>query len=202
MNDAHSEVEVERKWLLHRLPDGLVDESLPVRSARIQILQGYLPPVSPDDPAWRDAKMATEHDVPTVGRIRAVESEAGNRYFHTLKAGSGLVRHEFEREISEAAFRAAWPSTAGRRLEKTRWRLHEEGVCWEIDRFVGLDVILVEAEIPSVEAAASLELPAWLKPVVDREVTDEDRFTNAEMAFRSGLGLGDVGPEGSSPESR
>ncbi len=202
MNDARTDIEVERKWLLHRLPEGLLDESLPVRSARIQILQGYLPPVSPDDPAWRAAKMATEHDVPTVGRIRAVESEAGNRYFHTLKAGSGLVRHEFEREISEAAFQAAWPSTLGRRLEKTRWRLHEEGVCWEIDRFVGLDVILVEAEIPSVEAAASLELPAWLKPVVDREVTDEDRFTNAEMAFRSDLGLGDVGRGGSPPESR
>ena len=201
MSDAHRHIEVERKWLLHRLPDRLLGTPDP-ECTRLEIRQGYLPPVSPDEPAWSEASRASEHEVPTVGRIRAIESDRGNRYVHTLKSGSGLVRHEFEREISEEAFQAAWSATAGRRLAKTRWRVPEGEVCWEIDRISGLDVVLAEVECASIELASSVTLPEWLAAVVDREVTEEDRFTNAEMAFQSGLATGDPGFEGGVDEIR
>ena len=186
MTASRSEVEVERKWLLRGLPKRLVGTIGP-EFTRIHIRQGYLSPVSPEDPAWDAAREATPDDVPVVGRIRSIDGSRGRSYLHTLKSGSGLVRHEFERPLSESAFEAAWPSTRGRRLEKTRWRIVEDGVCWEIDRILGLDIVLLEAEIPTVEAARGIEVPGWLGEVVEREVTDEPTFTNAEMAFRSGF---------------
>jgi hypothetical protein len=56
---------------------------------------------------------------------------------------------------------------------------------WEIDRFDGLPVVLAECELPSVDAP--LEIPAWLAPWIEREVTEEPAFRNFELARRAGL---------------
>ncbi len=202
MTQVPGEFEVERKWLLRCLPDRVLKGPTPPGMTRCRIRQGYLCAVSPEDPRWDAARSAAPGETPTVGRIRASERDGASTFIHTLKHGSGLVRHEFERPVTEAAFEAAWPFTVGRRLEKTRWRFVEGGVCWEIDRIDRPEVVLVEAEAPSVEAATSLHIPSWLAEVVDREVTDEPQFTNAEMAFRSGFqGQGTEG-EGSVGGSR
>ena len=192
--------EIERKWLLHRLPDRLVHvdggESGSI-GERLRIHQGYLPPATEADFATFD--QAGPDDVPVVGRIRSIEVDGPPpeiRFIHTIKSGSGLVRRELERSIAPSSFEAAWPATLGRRIEKTRWRIPEGGSTWEVDHFrgasdLGLEnggLVLLEVEADDAERARRLDPPGWLAEVVDREVTDEPAFTNAEIAFRLGRG--------------
>lgn len=185
--------EIERKWRLHRLPDRLVGADPGSDIECLRIRQGYLPPA--EDADFAAFANASGVDVPRVGRIRSMEGRggiSGIRFIHTLKSGSGLVRREAERELVREAFEAAWPLTEGRRIEKVRWRIAENDVIWEVDRFDGVadlgletgDLVLLEAEAADPEEARNLRPPAWLEEVIDREVTDDPAFTNAEIAFR------------------
>lgn len=160
-------LEIERVFLLSRMPD------LPPGAEVVRIEQGYLP----DDAAGGP-------DVPE-GRVRRTRRANGEvRCFHTIKRGMGLVRTEEERALSEAEFERLWPSTAGRRLTKTRHKVREGDLTWEVDRFEGIDLVLAEVELP--DAAHEAPLPAWLAPHVVREVTEEPGYRNFEIAKRLG----------------
>lgn len=161
--------EVERVYLLDRLPE------LPATAVRVRIEQGYLP----------DAQNAgaTGGDEMTEGRLRRrVDPDGSVHLTHTIKRGEGLVRSEAERTITEAQFEAHWPRTAGRRLSKTRHRVPAGPLVWEIDDFDDLDLVLAEVELPSPEAEAPP--PEWLAPHIVREVTDDQRYRNYEIAKR------------------
>jgi CYTH domain-containing protein len=184
-------IEIERKWLLTGLPSrieaferGDVDPGID----RLRLRQGYLRPATEDE---IDALAAagTEIDSIHFGRLRSIESADGVRHVLTAKSGSGLVRREIERSISTAAFEAAWPATAGRRIEKTRWQVRgADGLVWEVDRFDAIDLVLAEVEVADEASADAIEIPGWLGVAIDREVTHEPLYTNAEIALRAGLG--------------
>ncbi|MGD0586816.1 MAG: CYTH domain-containing protein [Oryzomonas sp.] len=128
-------VEIERKFLVKSLPDGL--------QGGTPILQGYL-----------------AHDEHLEVRIR----QYGEKYFLTVKEGAGLMRRETEVEISPRQFQALWPSTEGRRLEKVR-SLVDHGSCRvEVDRYLGdLEPLLVaEVEFSSAEESERFEKPDYL----------------------------------------
>ena len=160
--------EIERVFLLRAVPD-------PLPAGEVwRIEQGYLPPADGVDPTQLE------------GRLRRVEHADGSvEHVHTLKRGVGLVREEVERTIDAAAFAREWPRTAGRRLSKVRTRIVEGDRTWEVDRFLTLPVVLAECELPAVDAP--LEIPAWLAPFIEREVTEEPAFRNSELARRAGL---------------
>jgi CYTH domain-containing protein len=128
-------VEIERKFLVKSLPDGLQGET--------PILQGYL-----------------THDEHLEVRIRRF----GNKYVLTVKEGAGPMRRETEVDISPRQFHALWPSTEGRRLEKVR-SLVDHGSCrMEVDRYLGdLEPLLVaEVGFSSVEESERFEKPDYL----------------------------------------
>ena len=168
-------LEIERVWLCRGLPE------FPSHAERLLIRQGYLQ--APD----ALAVPAQDPDVvPTIGRIRRTQDAAGTVAFvHTIKTGDGLVRREWERPLSAASFDAAWPQTAGRRIFKTRWRVPEGEVVWEIDHFDRLAMVLAEVELPAPDAL--VEIPAWLAPLLEREVTEDPTYRNVAIAMRSGL---------------
>ena len=85
-------VEIERKFLPARLPDGV--------PAGERLEQGYLA-VAPDG---------------TEVRIR----RRAGRSTLTVKSGPGHVRVEEELEIDDRRFEALWALTEGRRIAKTR----------------------------------------------------------------------------------
>ncbi|MHC4081498.1 MAG: CYTH domain-containing protein [Planctomycetota bacterium] len=152
-------LEIERKFLLDHLP------AIPQRAEPHRMEQGYLP----NDP----------------GRLRrAVGPDGVPVYTLTVKTGAGLVRREDERTISEQEFQSLWPRTTGRRLAKTRYRVDEGGLVWEIDRYDGLDLVLAEVELPSADV--EITIPDWLRPHIVREVTDEPAYQNYEIALRLG----------------
>ncbi len=160
-------LEIERVFLLARMPD------LPPGAEVVHIEQGYLPDAGDDEAN------------PVEGRLRRTRRASGEvRCFHTVKKGLGLVRTEVERELPEEEFERLWPSTAGRRLIKTRHKVRAGDLTWEVDRFEGLDLVLAEVELP--DAAHEAPLPAWLAPHVVREVTEDPEYRNFAIARRLG----------------
>jgi CHAD domain-containing protein/CYTH domain-containing protein len=148
--------EIERKFLLTAVPP----EAASVEP--IEIEQGWLP---------------GERLVERLRRLRWNGSEA---WFRTVKSGAGLERLELEEATTPDVFERLWPLTEGRRLRKRRYRVAAGTLLWEIDEFLGRDLVLAEIELPA--ANAPVELPEWLHPYLVREVTGEPEYENRTLA--------------------
>jgi CYTH domain-containing protein len=155
---SDSELEIERKYLLRALPD------FPERAGRktLTIDQGYVP-----------GERVKE-------RLRRVEEDGAERWYRSVKLGTGLSRLEFEDECSAEIFNTMWPLTDGRRLRKRRHVVPEGAFIWEIDEFLDRQLMLAEVEIPTADTAVSI--PGWVAAVLDREVTGEVPFLNSTLA--------------------
>ena len=97
-----------------------------------------------------------------------------------MVTSAGAVRVEVEEETTAALFAALWRLTKGRRVRKRRYRVPDGERTWEIDRFLGRDLVLAEIELPAADARVTF--PEWLVPYVVREVTDDGAYTNARLA--------------------
>lgn len=147
-------VEIERKFLVEQLPDGL--DGHPSR----EIEQGYL--------AITDAVEV---------RLRRY----GDQSFLTVKSSGNESRIEEEIEIDEGRFAALWPLTDGRRIQKRRYRIpFGDGLTIELDVYHDrLDGLLTaEVEFNSLADATAFVPPGWLGP----EVTDDRRYKNKRLA--------------------
>ena len=149
-------IEIERKYLLSGLPP------VATRCRSVLIDQGYLP-----------GERIRE-------RVRRIRDDSGERYVRTLKLGRGMSRQEFEEETTAEVFAALWSVTGGKRLQKRRYFVPEGGLTWEVDAFTDRDLVLAELEIPAVDFP--VEIPAWLAPMLVREVTDERAYGNHALA--------------------
>ena len=162
-----SELEIERVWLLSRMP------KLPIDAEHWEVEQGYLP----ESPA-----LPTDAADFLEGRLRRIRMPDGRVFYkHTVKRGEGMIREEYERSISDAEFERAWPSTVGRRINKSRYRVRDGTLTWEIDQFRSLPLVMVEVELPDPHTA--VVLPMWLASLVEREVTFDPRYRNAALAI-------------------
>ena len=152
-----SGVEIERKFLVDRLPG-----ELPPGEA---IEQGYL--VVGEDGV--EVRVRRRGDVTTL----------------TVKSGPAMVRTEEEIPIEERRFETLWPLTEGRRVTKTRHLIPLGGdLAAELDVYSGAHEGLLTAEIefPSLEASEAFQPPAWL----GRDVTGDGRFANQALALDRG----------------
>ncbi|NJD09578.1 MAG: adenylate cyclase [Gemmatimonadetes bacterium] len=145
--------EIERKFLLRDMP------RLPAGARVLRIDQGWLP-----------GQRLRE-------RLRRTREGAATTYYRTVKLGSGLERLEIEEETTEAVFRTLWRLTRGKRVRKVRYVVDGR---WEIDRFVGCRLVLAELELEHAEER--VQVPEWLAPYIDREVTGDGRYTNYHLA--------------------
>lgn len=149
-----SNLEIERKFLVATLPPGFLNQY-----QGEDIEQGYL---------MREGE--------TELRIR----KRGGRCTMTLKQGCGLERREQEQDIDGDLFAMLWPLTAGKRIEKTRYLIHQQGFCLELDVFSGVlaPLVLLEVEFDSIEESRHFSPPGF----VIREVTDNKAYSNAMLA--------------------
>ena len=152
------DVEIERKYLLSSLPDRVRTSPVKVK----EIWQGWIP-----------GERLQE-------RLRRVKDAKGERFFRTVKLGRGIERIEVEEETPADLFEKMWPLTEGRRVQKRRYVIEENGFTWELDEFTDRHLFLAEVELPS--ATTPVELPGWLAPHVVREVTGEDAWVNVNLA--------------------
>lgn len=149
-------VEIERKFLLRRFP------RLPDGAGEQRIEQGWLP-----------GERLQE-------RIRRVRTAEGERFFRTVKVGTGITRLELEEETTRDVFRRLWPLTRGKRVTKRRYTVPDGDLVWEVDRFTDRTLVLAEVELPSEDTPAPP--PAWLAGAIEREVTGEREYVNLYLA--------------------
>jgi adenylate cyclase len=147
--------EIERKFLIERLPAGLK------RARRYSIKQGYL---------------AAESDDRHV-RLRK-KGKSASLTFKLVRGSS--VREEREIMLTPKQFGALWPATVGRRLQKMRYEIPWNDVLIEIDVYGGKNKGLVVAEVEFRNRAACRKFkpPNWF----GREVTGNKRYSNIKLA--------------------
>ena len=127
-------MEIERKFLIARLPDGL--EGFPKR----QIEQAYL---------------CTQ----PVVRVRRKDT----RYTLTCKGSGLLAREEFELPLSEEAYRRLRAKADGAVIAKDRYEIPLGPYTVELDVFHApfAPLALAEVEFPTEQAAADFQPPDW-----------------------------------------
>ena len=168
-------LEIERVFLLRGMPP------LPASAEAHRLEQGYLADEADESSRTGAAGVFAE------GRLRRwIRPDGRVECFHTIKRGTGVVREEIERAIPEAEFDAAWPGTGSRRIRKTRYRVPENDLTWEIDRFDGIHLVLAEVELPAVDHPAPV--PSWLEGWIVREISEDPRYRNSELARRLAAG--------------
>ena len=151
-------MEIERQFLVENLP------GLP--SVYEQLRQGYI---------------SLEPEI----RIRQIGTE---NFSLTVKRGSGLVRQEWETEITVQEFinlrQRLEPGTL--MIEKRRYSIPlADGLVAELHvherHLIGLND--VEVEFASAEAAKAFQPPVWF----GREITEDARFSYGTLARRDGI---------------
>lgn len=150
------DLEIERKYLLSALPPICIGRDA------VEIDQGYLPGER------------------LIERLRRKRTREGVTYVRTVKLGTGIARIEVEEPCTEEVFAQLWPLTEGRRLTKRRYAIEEGERIWEIDEFTDRELFLAEVELPTEET--EVVIPEWLSPLLEREVTGEDAYVNANLA--------------------
>lgn len=146
--------EIERKFLVKRLPDGLR------RFRSFPIAQGYL--------AYEPR-----------GRHVRLRKKGGTRTL-TFKVGRGTSREEREVRLSAKQFIVLWPATAGRRLRKLRHEIPWKNLVIEIDTYRGKNrgLVVAEVEFPTQLACRKFKPPKWF----GAEVTGNKRYSNVRLA--------------------
>lgn len=154
MSLSSSNREIERKFLVRKLPDDLA------MYPSTEISQGYL--VSTDD--GLQVRLRKKHD----------------EYSLTYKRGLGNVREEREVTLSAEQFSTLWPATAGKRLIKTRYEIPLGDRVVEIDLYGGQheDLIVAEVEFEDEQSALNFQPPDWLGD----DVTGDPRYSNQLLA--------------------
>lgn len=146
-------MEIERKYLIDRLPDGL--DAWPSRP----IEQAYLC----TDP---------------VVRVR----QDGDSFYLTYKGRGLMAREEYNLPLTEEAYRHLLAKADGNILTKVRYRIPLEGtdLTVELDIFSGKfdGLVLAEVEFPDQETAESFTPPEWF----GREVTFTGEYQNSRLS--------------------
>ncbi|MQX54697.1 CYTH domain-containing protein [Alcanivorax sediminis] len=145
-------LEIERKFLVR--DTGIIDTL-----AGERLTQGYL-----------------SHDKNATVRVRI----AGDSAWLTIKGKTeGATRSEFEYAIPVDDARTMLDTLCGQGvIDKTRYRLPQGELCWEIDVFHGDNDGLVVAEIELPSEDAVFEHPVWL----GEEVTGQVRYYNSALS--------------------
>ena len=180
-------VEIERRFLVPLIPDGLDDGE--------DIVQCYLEPKGVhigDGSLMLDDGMLVEGLSASEQRAVAVLLDSdehvavrlrlrGEKAWVTVKGRDlGGIRPEYEWEVPpdrilESVETGGWPS-----ISKRRYLLPaSDGLMWEVDCFEGDNAGLIIAEIELPTIGTEIELPDWL----GQEVTGDAAWSNACLAL-------------------
>lgn len=147
-------MEIERKFLLKKLPEGL--SAFPHEKIR----QGYL------------------NRKPVV-RVR----EHGEHYTLTYKGEGLMAREEYNLPLDKESFLHLIEKADGRVIRKTRYRIPYQSYLIELDFFEDICIdsteplVMAEVEFSSEEEARSFVPPDWF----GQDVTDDPRYHNSNM---------------------
>lgn len=148
-----------------------------------QFLVDALPELPAEYEVLRQGYVSLEPEI----RIRQIGE---NRFILTVKRGAGLVREEWETEISAREFEnlatRLWSGTI--MVEKYRYRIAlTAGYMAELHMHIGhlAGFNYVEVEFPTKTEAQAFVPPEWF----GREVTEDVRFSYGTLARADGMEL-------------
>ena len=146
--------EIERKFLLKRVPDNLAGYS------HEEIEQGYL---------------AIEN-----GGVQVRLRRKGEACSLTYKRGETTAREEREISLTPEQFDALWPATERRRLAKLRYEIPWRDHIVEVDVYRGRHegLVVAEVEFESETRCGEFVPPDWFGD----EVTGDSRYSNVVLA--------------------
>lgn len=145
-------VEIERKFLLKN--DGWRKQA----DQGTEYIQGYL--------------VGSRH---ASVRIRI---EGDTAYLNIKSATLGVRRQEYEYAIPVSDAREMLANLCEQPLiEKTRYFIQDQGLCWEIDVFKGDNAGLIVAEVELESEQQQFACPPWL----GKEVSDDPRYYNVSL---------------------
>ena len=156
-------IEIERKFLLKpfNIENYLKEHKFEYKS--INILQFYL---------FKSQEFI---------RVR----KYGKKYFLTIKRGEGIVREEYEKEISENDFNKILSQSKDIcSLSKKRFVVKVKNYKYEIDRFENelKGLFFLEIEFKSKKEAKNLNIDKRFKNLILVEVTENKNFSNYYLA--------------------
>lgn len=162
MSEVQDETEIERRFLLKRLPNGLRWDDI------LEITQAYLSNI--DDSIVERIRY-------TIKKHKTPDDE---KWYHTTKERiSDMSVREIEKEIGLTEYHELWDTKKKRFITKDRYiKKVEDNLKWEIDIFDNL--IIAEIEIPNEDY--DLKIPEWLEPFVLMEITGMYQFSNSNLA--------------------
>lgn len=116
-------------------------------------------------------------------RVRSRTREGRESFTMTVKTKGtedGLSRGEWETDLTWNQFHSVWPSTQGRRVEKTRYSFDRDGHTLELDIYEGdlEGLATVEVEFPTEAEAGAFEIPEWF----GADVTADSAYKNQNLA--------------------
>jgi adenylate cyclase len=112
-------------------------------------------------------------------RIVRVRIESGCATLAIKGRTEGITNLEFEYEIPEADARILLRLSAGKLIEKTRYRRRSGVHTWEIDVYRGGNSGLVIAEIELDDELEQFHVPDW----IGQEVSYDPRYRDANLAL-------------------
>ncbi len=162
--------EIERRWLLDRMPS--TADLAALGATAVGIEQVYL----------------TGTGVEEARRVRRVSDGGGERFVLTIKRGSGITRHEASTMIdgnTYASLVAGEADPARHPIRKTRHLVAHGRHLIELDEFIEPPgVVMLEVELAEPDESIA-PWPAAIARRVIREVTDEPGYQNAMLALRA-----------------
>ena len=130
--------------------------------------------------AWRSAKGTTYRQgylnsaKERVVRVRTINDKG----YLTIKGLTvGATRLEFEYEIPRRDAEQLLDICEKPLIEKTRFKIEEGGLIWEIDEFFGENQGLIVAEVELESEDQDFSRPDW----VLEEVTGDPRYFNSNL---------------------
>jgi CHAD domain-containing protein/CYTH domain-containing protein len=148
--------ERERRFLLRRLPE-----------------RARLAPALEIEQGWLPGRRLRE-------RLRWVRDGGVERFYRTIKFGTGAERVELEEECTGEVFAALWPLTEGCRIAKRRHLVRDGELTWEVDAFADRQLVLAEVEL--ADPGQAVIVPDWMAGTVVREVTGDPAYLNLSLA--------------------
>ena len=159
-----SGVEIERKYLLRKMPKEVLDNAFRTEDCDIYY--------RPDGDVWVRATIVNSHDRETDAKEQV--------YIETIKKHISHGNSEtYERYISEAELKRHI-ELSETYIKKTRYFFKSGSEIWEVDDFENLKLVMAELEVNSLNDM--VEVPQCIVDELLVEVTGDKSFSNQNMA--------------------
>jgi len=108
-----------------------------------------------------------------------------DRYYKTVKHGTGPAREEIEKEITKKKFKKRYKKHINKPIAKERYFFNLEGIEYSIDVFKKdlKGLYILEVEFPDIESFETFELPKFFQTHVLKDVSFNEGFRNKNLAL-------------------